>query len=1162
MPDAQVRLELLGAPRVLRAGEPRRLPIRKTLALLAVLAVDGRCTRARLATLLWDGLDDDAARRNLRRELHRLRESGLGDLVDGTDPLALAPHVTSDVAAFSAALAGGDAGAALPPSATLLEGFDLADAPAFEDWLSQSRERLAAAWREATAREARRLETGGDLKGALQLQERLLAHDPLQEAHTVDLMRLLALQGERGAALERYEQLRRTLEHELGLEPLPATVALAERLRAAEQLAPWVARSSAAGLARFEAPVVGREAELQRIGARRTVATLLVGEPGVGKSRLAQAAGEGRTPAITVQGSALSRGAPLQVVAEALRDALRTPEARARLALLPAATRRELARLLPQEAQAEVAAEAPSPAVRARFFAAVADTLQAFAGHGVLRVEDLHWVDDATVELLEAFVQRLGRERAQGAETPLVVVTARSHELASHAAAREALRRLERGGLVDRLDVAPLPAAATLALVRALSGSAGGERFAQRLQRATDGNPYFLLETLRFLFDTGELAIDARGVWTTRYDDATADYAELPVPPSVEQAVVERVERLGAAAQRLLEAAALADDPFTLDDVQGATALSDWEAVDGLERAAQAALLAPVAAAPAAAWRFAHELARQAIEHHLGRERRRLIHRRLAATLEAQRGRPDRIAHHLQRAGDDAAALPWWTAAAQAAERVFAWREALAFHAQALAAEADPARRVAIHRARQALLRPLFDTAGLLAEADALAALAPQLPAERLDLEAQGWRIRAHNLAERFAPALEAAAALPADRSALPPALRHDLALAVAQTRHGAGDLAGAAAELDAELTFATALTPAQRLELHLQRGSLGMSRSLLAQAEQDAEAALALARQLQQVDPQVHAANQLGYVRHVKGDTAGALQVLAEAQAAAERAGLVGAQRSLLTNLVKLHVVLGDADAARARLQQSIALFADVDDAATWARLRSREVEVELLAGDLGAALRAARTAVALLEGIGSAAGTFWPWYQLALLLWQCGDAEAAVGVYRDLPQSPAWSALAQPAVDFFGVVLQLPAAPAAVAAALETLPPGGDHAHHDARDHAFWRAMALHGAGRAREAQAIAATLEAPPFTLHPAAVLALRLAVARAAGADATELATTARAALAGAPPLEALELAAALGDDVSARVERLTATLDGEPALQARLRARFQPCRPRG
>src|SRR6185295_3135287 len=113
-----------------------------------------------------------------------------------------------------------------------------------------------------------------------------------------------------------------------------------------------------------------------------------------------------------------------------------------------------------------------------------------------------------------------------------IVAAARGEELELHPGTRDALLALERSRLLVRVPVPPLSDAETLELVRTLATSAGGTLFSARLQRATHGNPYHLLETIRFLFDTGELQIDPEGGWVTRYDDATADYAELPVPPS------------------------------------------------------------------------------------------------------------------------------------------------------------------------------------------------------------------------------------------------------------------------------------------------------------------------------------------------------------------------------------------------------------------------------------------------------------------------------------------------------------------------------------------------------------------------------------------------------------------------------------------------------
>ena len=197
-PATPIRIELLGAPRVVKDGVPQRLPIKKSIALLALLALEGRCTRAKLATLLWDSLDDEAARRNLRRELHRLREAGLHDvLATSDDQVALAGGVHSDAAEFASALARGDLEtAAQLHRASLLDGFDLGESEVFNDWLAQTRDRLARQWQQAADVQPARLETSGDMRAALGLRERLIAHDPLQESQVVHAMRLHATLGE------------------------------------------------------------------------------------------------------------------------------------------------------------------------------------------------------------------------------------------------------------------------------------------------------------------------------------------------------------------------------------------------------------------------------------------------------------------------------------------------------------------------------------------------------------------------------------------------------------------------------------------------------------------------------------------------------------------------------------------------------------------------------------------------------------------------------------------------------------------------------------------------------------------------------------------------------------------------------------------------------
>lgn len=1138
MSRARPRIELFGAPRVLRGAVEIRLPVKKSLALLAYLAVEGRATRAKLAALFWGDSGGEAARRNLRRELHRLREADLGDLlVADAESVTLAESVQSDVGDFCAALAARNRVAAVAAwHGPLMDGFDLAESEEFDRWLASRRDDFARRYATAALTLATEREASGDARGALALHSQLIQNDPLQESHYAAAMRLHYLLGERGRALELFERCRSTLAKELGLQPLPETAALAERIRAADQVAPLATPAATSGVAQIVPPLVGRATELARLAAGPIV-TLITGEPGVGKSRLADEATRGPSGRLRLNGSALGRQAPLFPVVEALGAVLGDSAMRVRLDSLDGAQRSELARLLPGLALRESRApdDAPPAAQRARLLDAVATALITLAPEAIW-IDDLHWLDGLTLELLHHLAHRLGRERRT---LPRIVVTARSQELADHAVAAATVLKLERAQLLQRIELAPLDAAATTELVRRLSGARGGI-FAERLQRTTRGNPFFLLETIRFLFDSGELTIDPRGVWSTRYDDATSDYAELPVPPTIQQAVLERVERLGPAARRVLETAALAGDDFTLDEVQPATALSEWEALEGLERASGASLVVGAETH----YRFGHDLVRMALDRSLGAERRRLIHRRLAEALIPRGGRPGQVAWHLDEAGEHAAAVSWHLSAARAAETVFAQDEALGHYRSALSACEDARQRVEIHRARFALLKQAFTLKDVLAEAEALRRIAAGSNDTALEVEAHVWRADGFNMADNFPAALaESEAALRlAGPDALPTLVRYELHMCLAQSLHGSGRFGEAERCLRHEIAHATELDPRQVAEVQHRLAYIAISTGMPEAAVGPASAALSVAIETGDVELRGKCANVLAYVQQTQGDSAAALQTMLAAQEAAERAHLVAVQRSLLTNLVKLHVALNQPAEAHARMQQALQLFDTTDDPATHSKLQSRLTEVLLLKGDIGGALASTCESIRSLESIGGPAGTFWPWYQRARLLWQCGASDEAVAVYRALPASPAWSEVAQPAIDFFGQAFRLPGSASEVANELAQVPSHGDHSHYDERDHCYWRAMARSLAGDA-VGNSLLANLQATPFTLHAAVIEALRLRVAIANGEVTADMVAAATALLARSPPLEGLELRGALGAALEAA---------GDPAAAERLR----------
>jgi DNA-binding SARP family transcriptional activator/tetratricopeptide (TPR) repeat protein len=655
---AVLELRVLGPVRLWRSGTPVPLTNRKTQALLLVLALDGGASRPHLCALLWPDLDEPSARRNLRRELARLREAGVPDAFRVDDD-HLHPGAT-----LSCDLLRAEATpelALVPWQGELADGLQLDDAPLFAPWLSAARERalrlrLHALETAATAAEAR-----ADLPAALGHVQTLLSEDGLQERHHRQAMRLLAATGQREAALRQFERCQALLTTELGLAPMPETVAVAQSLRGTAPAArPSPIRPLQAWPERL--PFVGRAAEVARLQAAwaRRTAVVIVGEAGVGKTRLATdfAASQGAYALVRCRSgdSDIAFGACARVLRVLAGE---PPDLRGLDGWVVA----EIARLLPE------LGPAPAPlrtqAEQLRFDEACIQAWLALSrgAFDALVLDDWQLADPASRTLL---ARAAARRREAGAEGAIELVCWRG------ASDDPELLGLGAALAAETIALGPLSAEAVYELVRQLSGAADPVRFADRLCSATGGHPYFISETLRDLAETAVLDVDEQGRWRTPFDAVTQDYRELPMPASVREAVLARVRRLDAQTARLLEAAALAGEPFGAAWLASACALSELEAVQALEQAAQVEL---VRAHAAGGYAWAHDLARQALDSALEPVRRRLVHHRLALGAEAL-GASAEAARHFEACGEPRRAVTHRLAAGDAARALAALGEA------------------------------------------------------------------------------------------------------------------------------------------------------------------------------------------------------------------------------------------------------------------------------------------------------------------------------------------------------------------------------------------------------------------------------------------------------------------------------------------------------
>jgi DNA-binding SARP family transcriptional activator/predicted ATPase len=936
LPEDLLELRVFGSG-VVRLGQELKFATRKLLALLTYLVLEGETSRSKLADLFWSDNTEQEARRNLRRELHRLREMGLRDRLEANEEqLRLIGKTSSDVQEFESLLQTENVEAALELyTAELLQGLKLEGALGFETWLEAKRASLTRSRRQAMLGLAQGFETNRDYRAALNLNLRLLEEDPLHERLHREVMRLQYLLGEREVALTQFERCKLTLWRELGLEPLPETLQLEAQIRAAQSLEFKVATPPVAAQG-WVIPFIGREAVLAQLTDSQARLKLLLGEAGVGKTRVLD---EFSAHGLRVRFRQVSSQIPFYAVAQTIREAMSRPEAQSRFDQLELVWRREAARLVPELLSRRQTTKSNAED-RSRFLEGLARTLECLSAERLIVFDDLHWADNSSLELIAHLIHKTSQ--------PLeLLASARQYEIT--ASTQTLLDSLAKDGLLKTIQVGALDELSTLELVRVLSGRVA-PLFAARLYATTAGNPFFTLETIRHLFERGELEI-RDGFWVSKYDDTTTDYLELPIPPNVRKAVLERVNHLGAAANRLLETATLTDAGFTLSELQPATALSEWEGVAALESAVSAQVLIRFETG----YRFNHDLTRKALEDSLSPERKRLIHQKLAISLESLAGNPARIAAHLELAGKPDHALPWRIKAAQSARSVYAHREALTHYQHALEDGAAPEQVFEIRLARALIFQTTFDYSAAEAELQSLEqtrGVSDQ--SKRLNI---AWIKLLYSL-DRFPETLQKITPL-----LEVPLLESERALILqyqGSLLYRLGQLEEAEVCLRSAIELAKTHAPELLAINNVELGYLLLRRGKL----EPAEALILEALRLTEPWQRKHAValNAQARLALVLGQHERVVQSLEQALSIAYKLDDNDLAFSFLSNLLRVHLEQGNLDDAQIRLHEGLRRFQGLHPRAE-SYLTRRQSELSYLRGDLGAAVSTLKASIQMAD-------------------------------------------------------------------------------------------------------------------------------------------------------------------------------------------------------
>ncbi len=604
-----LNVSLFGLPSIMTTEGQIPIPLDKRGALLIYLAYkQDWLHREQLSFLFWPDSDDKTARRNLRQIINRSKKLNFSQNLE-FDGQSLRWLNKLDTTAFTHAIAEQNwAEATKLYQGEFCEGLLLADSNGFQEWLTLERDAYASAFITAVRHYADFLFVSEVYGEAAALLSRALKQDDLAEDLLQRYLRAAYLADQKERALKVYRQFQIRLKDELGLEPLNETQGLVNTIEQSQSLTVPAQKSMPTQLIPLTVmrppKLVGRQIDLETVHSSNADIVFISGVAGVGKTRfMAEIAPD----ALLVKAQEGLNNIPFNAIVSLIKE--QTTQPIRSLGVY----KDDLLRLIPELEPETTAGPADPLTARQRLLEALALYFEACASGTSFHIvfDDLQWLDASSLEFLIFLANR---------KTLKVLASYRKYELASDTT--KTLKSLEASLTIE---LEPLAKADIEVLLANLMGyDVKPQLFASWLHENTGGNTMFVLETLKSLFEAGDLKVHQQG-WYSNLDDITQDYSEFKIPVAVSELIQRRIEPLGDEVKRVLQSAAVMGKDFKPKQLSQLTGLSEWSIVEALEKSEQLGITSQN--------RFNHDLLRQSIYKGLSSNKKILLHARIAEIL-------------------------------------------------------------------------------------------------------------------------------------------------------------------------------------------------------------------------------------------------------------------------------------------------------------------------------------------------------------------------------------------------------------------------------------------------------------------------------------------------------------------------------------------------